>query len=679
MPVQPIKFLPGINIEATPTLGEAQFIASNLIRWKQVGQNVVPEKLGGWAKYITPSLGSPVRDLHAWEGINSDAHLGAGCELSLNVISNGVNAVITPNTYLSNIAPSFTTTATSNVVTIDDTNITASIYDQIYILTPIAIGGLILQGAYQVQSVLDADTYTIFASTDATGSVTTGGAVPQFDTTANSSTVLVTLVGHGYAVGETFNIPAVTATSVGGITLSGAYIIQTVPTADTFTINASQQATSTDTEDMNGGDAAIRYYIGIGPSLPPAGYGAGGYGTGGYGIGVTPTPSAGTPITTTNWTLDNWGEVFLACPTDGAIYQYSTDSGFTNAVRILAAPEINGGIFVSQPAQILVAWASSVGGVQDRLTLNWSDAGDYTNWTVTSQTQAGGYRLPTGSRIVGGIAGPNFGVIWTDVDVWAMDYVEPPLIFGFNSIGSNCGLISRHGMAVLNSIVYWMSNDKFCLLNGETVETIPCSVWDFIFQDLDTANVDKIYAGSNSLFGEVVFYYPSASGGTGEVDSYVKFTPGLGGIWDCGRLQRTAWVDQSPVGPPVGGDASGYVYQHEISPDADGQPLLPTLTSGYFQVASGENLDFIDWLLPDFRYGYYGQNNATVQVTISVTDYPNGATVRSRGPYSVTGATPYVNTRLRGRFAQMSFMSSDLGSFWRFGQTLVRSVADGKR
>lgn len=681
MPIQGIKLLPGVNIETTPVLGQGQIVLSQLIRFKQVGPDIQPEKLGGWNKFYPISLGSAVRDLHAWEGINADTHLAAGCTASLNVISDGTGADITPRSYFSVTAVSFTTTMGSADVSIDDPNFTASIYDSIYLLTPVSIGGIVLQGAYVVSSVADADTYIITAASAATSGVSAGGAVPAFTTINGQPFVNVELADHGYSVGEIFNIPPVTATTVGGIVLSGAYLIQTVVDADNFSITAAQAATSGATVDMNGGDVAIIYYVGIGPSAPTAGYGTGGYGTGGYGLGVVPTPSPGSPITATNWTLDNWGEVLLACPADGPIYSWSPDSGLAVATRIIEAPEINGGIFVAQPAQILVAWASSMGGVQDPLSINWSDSGDYTNWTVSSQTQAGGYRIPTGSRIVGGIAGPNFAVIWTDLEVWAMDYIEPPLIFGFNSLGQNVGLIARHAMGVINSTVFWMSENKFCLLNGENVQTIPCSVWDFIFQDLDLAHVDKIYCGTNSLFGEVTWYFPSASGGTGEVDSYVKFTPGLGGgIWDSGRLARSAWVDQSPVGQPIGGSPDGYLYQHEVSPDADGQPMNPYFETGYFAVADGENLDFIDWLFPDFKWGYYlGSQGAVLQITLSVTDYPTGSPVTSEGPYSVSAVVPYLDFRLRGRFAKVRIESQDLGSFWRLGSLKIRSVPDGKR
>lgn len=678
MPLASVKFAPGVNSEVTDVQGVAQITSSNLIRFKYAGTEVLPEKLGGWAKFYPVGLGSVPRALHAWEGLNGDTHLAVGCTGSLAIITDGVGLDATPRTARTNPTVSFSTTNASPIVSIDDAGFTATVYDSIYLLTPVAVGGLILQGAYQVTAVIDADTYQITASSNATATVAAGGAVPSFAVTNGSPTIIVTLVAHGLAVGETFNVPASTAATVGGIVISGAYLVQTVPTANTFTIIAQTAATSSTSGSMNAGKAGIVYYVSIGPSPPYGGYGSGTYGTGTYGLGSTPPASVGTPITTTNWTLDHWGEVLLACPTDGPVYAYSPDSGFSVAVRILDAPEINGGIFVSQPAQILVAWASSVGGVQDPLTVNWSDAGDYTNWTVSSQTQAGGYRLPTGSKIVGGVAGPNFGILWTDVDVWAMDYIEVPLVFGFNNLGSNCGMIGRHATATLNSTVYWMSQNKFCLLNGETVQTIPCTVWDFVFQDIDMTVTDKFFAASNSLFNEVAFYFASASGGTGEIDSYVKYNVDTQ-VWDEGRLDRTAWVDQSPVGQPIGGASNGFIYQHEVSPDADGQPMNSWFKTGYFSVGDGENLMFVDWILPDFKWGYSGgSQGAVVQMTLSTTDYPNGA-VKSQGPYSVTDQITFVNTRLRGRFMALQIASNDLGSFWRLGGIKIRSAPDGKQ
>jgi hypothetical protein len=676
VPIATLKVAPGVNSEITDTQGMAQIVESQLIRFKYAGSEVLAEKLGGWVKFYPTPMDSTPRALHAWEGINADTHLAIGCEESLNVITEGNLRDITPQTFLSTLAPQFTTVNGDNEVTIEDANITANVFDSIYVLVPVSIGGIVIEGPYSIESVLGVDTYTILAAANATSSAGPGGVVPEFSVLISNTAVNVELPNHGKTIGETFN--AAVPTALGGITVFGAYVIQAIVDADNFTIYAAEQATSTVTAPMNGGDTAILYFIGGAPAPASTGYGVGGYGDGGYGTGSAIPSTPGTPITATNWTLDNWGEILIATPADGSIYTWSPDSGFPLATRIVDAPLINGGAFVAQPAQILVAWASSYGGVQDPLSINWSDAGNFNQWTVTATTQAGGFRIPTGSRIVGGFAGPNFQVIWTDIEAWAMDYVGLPFVFGFRSLGQSCGLISRHGYATLNTVVYWMSNRQFCRLVGETVQTIPCSVWDFVFQDLDEAHVDKIYAGSNSLFGEVTFYYPSASGGTGEIDSYAKLNPDLN-VWDCGRLARTAWIDQSPVGAPVGTSPDGYIFQHEVSADADGQPMLPRIKTGFYQLSDGDVMTFIDWMFPDFKWGYEnGDRDAIISITLYYCDYPSSP-VKTAGPFTVSSAIEYVNLRIRGRFVAVEISSSDLGSWWRVGGLKFRSAPDGKQ
>lgn len=676
MAITTLKIAPGVNSQITDTQGMAQIVDSQLIRFKFAGNEVLPEKLGGYEKFYPTPMGSTPRALHAWEGINADTHLAVGCEANLLVITDGSLQDVTPQTYTSSITPSFTTVAASFSVTIDDTNITANAFDSIYILVPVAIGGIVLEGAYPIDTVLDADSYTVLVPVAAVSSDGPGGDVPAFTTTIDAAAVNVELVNHGKTVGSVFY--AAVPTTVGGLTIEGAYIVQAVVDADNFTIYATTTASSSTSGDMNGGDTIIVYYIGGAPAPSSSGYGIGGYGSGGYGTGSSITPSAGTPITATNWSLDNWGEVLIATPANQAIYTWSPDSGFPLATRIVEAPLINGGAFIAQPAQILVAWASSQGGVQDPLSINWSDSGNYNEWSVTSQTQAGGFRIPTGSRIIGGTSGPNFPTIWTDVEVWQMNYLGPPLVFGFQALASNCGLISQHGYATLNTTIYWMGFRNFFSLSGEAVRTIPCTVWDFVFQDIDEDHYDIVYAGSNSLFGEIWWFFPSASGGTGEVDSYVKFNPDMN-VWDYGRLARSAWIDQSPVGPPTGASPTGLIYSHETSPDADGQPMLPSFRTGFYQVADGDDLQFIDWMFPDFTWGYQNYTtSAIIQVTLYFCDYPSAA-VKTAGPFTVSSATEYINLRLRGRFVAVEFSSSDLGSFWRYGATKFRSSPDGKR
>jgi len=675
MPLQTIQLLPGVNCEKTPTLNQATISDSQLIRFKPAGDMALVEKLGGWQKFYPASMNSPVRELHAWEGNNFDLHLGIGAEQSLNVISSGVLQNITPQIFVSDSTPDFSTTTGSDLVTIVDPNLTVSIYDTIYIKTPVAIGGLILQGAYGITNVLTSDSYQVTALSDATSTVSNGGTLPTFTTLSGSPQITVDLANNGYIAGDSFAIP--TATTVGGLTLQGSYIVQSVTDSDHFVINATNNATSSATVSMNGGKVEIVYYIALSPIDPPGGYSTGSYGIGAYGLGVSPSPSAGTPITTTNWTLDNWGEILIACPTNGPIFTWSPDSGYSIATKVQNAPEINGGIFISEPAQILVAWASSINGVQDPLLVNWSDSGDYTNWNVSALTQAGGYRIPTGSKIVGGLQGPQFAFLWTDIEVWSMQYISPPFIFGFTKLATECGLISRHAACVVNSTVFWMGVNQFYLYAGEGVQPILCPVWDFVFQNLDNSNIDKIHVASNNGFGEVAWYFPSKSGG-GDVDSYVKYNFLLQ-CWDYGKLARSAWIDQSVLGQPIGASPSGYIYQHEVALDADGQPMGEYFTTGYAQIAQGDEMMFVDWMIPDFKYGQFGSSSsASLNVTMNAVNYPSRA-VRTVGPYAVNSSTDFRNPRVRAREIGFTVQGTGLGSFWRLGGLKYRAASDGRR
>jgi hypothetical protein len=204
-------------------------------------------------------------------------------------------------------------------------------------------------------------------------------------------------------------------------------------------------------------------------------------------------------------------------------------------------------------------------------------------------------------------------------------------------------------------------------------------VWDAVFQDLDTDNLDKITAAANSQFSEFTWYYPSLSGGTGEPDKYVKVNISEGFVWDYGTLSRTAWTDQSVLGQAIGTTPNGIIYQHETSNDADGQPMNPWFQTGWFVIAEGQSFSVVDWFFPDMKWGFFnGAQTGQVLVTIYATDYPNGP-VRTKGPYTMTEATTYVNTRLRGRQISLRFESNDLGSFWRLGLMKYRVAADGRR
>jgi hypothetical protein len=231
-----------------------------------------------------------------------------------------------------------------------------------------------------------------------------------------------------------------------------------------------------------------------------------------------------------------------------------------------------------------------------------------------------------------------------------------------------------------------MGQSQFYRLSGNGVEPIRCPVWDVVFQDLDITNHDKIRVATNSRFNEISWFYPTNSNG-GEINAYVKYNIGLD-QWDYGTLSRTAWINESVLGPPIGagilpGGAGNYIIQHETSSDAvdaSGQAIAmnSSFQTGYFVLTEAEYKMFVDQIWPDMKWGYFGgTQGANVLLTFYVTDYP-GQTPITYGPYTMTQASTFITPRFRGRLVSIKVESNDIGSFWRLGNTRYRYQADGR-
>lgn len=690
MPWGSVTLRPGVNVETTPTLNQAGYSESRLIRFK----DGLAQKMGGWQKFYAFAVGGVPRSLHAWQDLNETDHLAVGTTTILGVITDDDLAQITPQTLTSDFVPDFTTVITSANVTVTDTNISnVTDYDAVEFKTPVSVGGIILSGVYPIDLVLSSTSYRIVAASVATASVSNGGAVPEFDTTSGSATVLVTLADHGLAVGSKIVFPL--STTVGGVTISGTYTVTSLggTPADEFNIAVSEIASSTTSAFMNSGEAQIRYDIAIGPAAAGTGYGIGTYGSGAYSTGAVGGAQTGDPITAIDWSHDNWGSTLLSCPEGGGVYEWAPDGGFQTAKLVSGAPPFNGGIFVAAPAQILIAWGSTeyheIGVDRDPLVYAWSDQLDYSFWeagVVNPATglfsQAGSNRIPTGSKIVAGLQAPQQALLWTDLDLWALSYIGNPTIgtFGQTKVSSSCGAIGSHAVGQLGNVVMWMGRSNFFVFSGGGVTPLLCSVWDAVFQNLNTTYAWKVRACPNTPFNEMMWEYPSASS-TGENDSYVKINI-TDGSWDYGPINamaRSAWIDQSVLGMPIGASPEGIIYQQETTLDADGQALEWSFTTGYWMIAEGENVAFVDLVIPDFKYGTYsGAADASVQITLYSVMYPGDNNVRTYGPYTVNASTTKVVTRLRGRQMSMKVSGSDLGSFARLGRIRYRWAPAGR-
>jgi hypothetical protein len=675
--------MPGINVEKTPLLLEAGYTYSLMVRWR----DGLAQKYGGWQKFYSLTVGGVPRDLHAWEDLNKVNRLAVGTTSQLVAIDASNNlTTITPQTKTSDFTPDFSTVSGQPTVEVQDPNISnVTTFDSVFFNTPISVAGLILSGLYPITSITGTHKYKITAPTNATGTVNNGGAVPAFTTTNASSSVSVLLTAHGLSVGSTIVFPI--ATTARGVTIQGLYSVASVTDANNFVITVNTQATSGGTFSMNSGNAEIVYYLALGPQAAGVGYGLGTYGTGGYGTGTVPSSQTGTPISTDDWTLDNWGDILLACPDNGGIYYWQPTGGFVNASLITSGPAFNAGMFVSTSAQIVVAYGSTteedIGVIQDPLLVQWSDSGNFFDWTPTDTNLARNFRIPLGSRVVAGMAVSNQNLIWTDLDLWVMNFVGFPNAYGFNKIGAGAGACSKHAVQQLRGGVYWMGASNFYRYAGSGVEMIPCPVWDFVFQNINPTYLQNVRAMPNTGFNEVGWMFPSMASVNGENDCFVLMNitePGQPwSIGPAGAMPRSAWIDQNVFGPPISAAASGVIYKQETGNDADGQPMSWSFTTGYFKLAEGQIYPVIDQVRPDFKYGEYGQSqNAQIAMTFNIANFAED-TPRQFGPYNVTNSTQYLSTRMRGALMSITCSGNDLGSFWRLGYVRFRYGEAGRR
>jgi hypothetical protein len=614
------------------------------------------------------------------------------------------------------VVPLFTGTAGLTTISVNAPNHPYSVGSTFNIQTPTVVGGIILSGNYTVNSVTSSS-FTISAASaviNSGNSYMNSGA--YYSTVSGSSIVTVVDPTQTYNVGDIYTV--IPQVIVGGLLLNFSAPIISV-SGYTFTFDAGSAASSTDYSfSYPNGRVRSQYYVGQYIQGTSVAYNEGTYNVGIYNSGVTPQADPGTSIPASDWTLDNWGQILIANPKNGAIYYYNPVGGtLLNASYIPNSPLYNTGMFVAMPQRQIIAYGSSFDNVQDPLLIRWCDIEDFTIWTASSVNQAGSYRIPTGSRIVGGGQASQQGLFWTNLDLWSMQYIGPPLVYGFNKISSNCGLIGQKAVGQLSNAVYWMSQKQFFKYDGNGVTPIVCPIWDVVFNNLypgahlDNSNyVEKIRCATNTQYNEVTWYYPAArvpildenglptndfTNGNGEVNAYVKYNVLLN-TWDYGFqdpnstdvvIGRTAWIDQSIAGNPMGAgtftsgeNTYNYVYQHETSNNADGAAMKPFFITGYFAIAEGENKAFIDQVWPDMIWGDYGEvNSANVKITFNITDYPE-VDPTSYGPYSMyLGQTPpYLSVRMRGKLAAITLSSEDLDSFWRLGNIRYRVSGDGK-
>lgn len=681
-----LALAPGVDSVRTPLQVGKGVCASNLIRHK----NKQIQKRGGCTRLSNTTFTGFARALLCWDDLDTGIWLAIGTSLLLEVYQNGEIFDISPTEFTSNLTTPFTTTAASSIVTVADGGFSPEVGQEIQILNATYIDGLYLQGTYQVLSTAPG-TWTFDAGANAIAGVAGGGAVLSFTTSPASDIVDITLGAYAFPNGSTVVVAFDTA--VGGTTVTeGSYTV-TAAAGPTYSIEVSAVATGADTQSENGGQTQIRYNI----FLPPETANTGAFGEGLFGEGLFGVGDGTGTINLVEWSLAKWGSTpatLMAAYAGGTIYQWTPPAFPGNpALPVTNAPQIVNGIFVAAPEQQLFAFGaySATLGEQDPLLLAWCDIGDSTVWTPSATNQAGSFHLSSGSTIVSGTWFGLVGLAWTDVDLWSISYIGFPLVYGFNQVAQQCGLIGPNAWAILGSnTVAWMGQNDFFLFQGGAVDVIPCTVRDFVFNNLDRGYVGAIHADSNTWFDEIVFRFPTI-GSRGVCNAYVCWNS-QEKLWDFGMdttmippapalipamqaATLSAWTDQSPLGPPIGGNYAGILEQFETSNDFDGQVLTSSILSGWFQTGAATVAEFWERIIPDFGLNSGGQ----IQVTFFFADYlpeENSAyPVRTYGPFPVTADTPYFILRGRARFCRFLVESVVGGTFWRYGEPLAANLS----
>jgi hypothetical protein len=673
---------PGVDIMRTPFQVGKGLIASNLIRHR----NGLIQKLGGCTRLTNLTFTGLCRCLFPWQDLLGNHYLAVGTNQFIALYTNGVYVVIQPvgHTSSSLAVSHYATVINTPTVSITDAGFTPAIGSWVNIVTLTYINGILLQGPYQVQSQ-SGTTYTITANSNATATGS-GAAVLSFTTTNTQALVAITLGSYAFTNNQSISVGV--STTVGGLVLAGPFTVA-VSSGPTYKITGPGNATSGATGSENGGNTEIQYYAVLPAEGTQAGaYGAGEYGLGAYGIGEV---QASTGLQGSEpgvafaleWSMDKFGQDLVFCWITSTVYFWVPPVAPGNvATAVSGAPTAVTGLFVAAPQQQCMAWGiySASLGEQDPLLIGWCDVANLNSWTASATNQAGSFRLASGNLIISGTWFGLTGLFWTDIDLWAMTYVGFPLVYGFQKISPNCGLIARRAWATLGTLAVWLSQQDFFVYQGGSVSALPCSVRDFIFNTLDTSHLEEVHADTNTYGGEVTWWFPQIGSG-GKCTGAVKWHA-AGGEWDItsSGLSISAWTDQSVLGPPIGSFYNGLLEQFETSTDFDGQVLDSFILSGFFQLAEGEEIIFVERVYPDFKLA----NGATITVTFLFADdfasAEEPALVRTYGPYTVTSTTPYLIVRGRGRVMQIRVDGNvALNSFWRYGEPAVTASLDGRK
>lgn len=505
-----------------------------------------------------------------------------------------------------------------------------------------------------------------------------------FFSTNGTSTVKVSAAGHGGIAGDYTTL--IGGVSLAGLTLEATNVfVVTSANTNTFTIEASAAANATRTHDGGAGSKTINLLLNSGKvdNQPTTGYGSGTYGSGVYGTGTTGSLQANMRL----WSMDTWGEDLMALPRGGKVYRWDKSDGLTTRCSVASAniPTQSNFLLVSEESRSMMLFGTSAfGGDFDPLLVRWSQFEDYTIWDPTVTNAAGDLRINSGSYIISALKSKKEIIVFTDEGAHAISFLGAPFYYGQERLGTACGLIGPNAAIDVNGVVYWMGRSAFYTYNG-SVSRIPCTMEKALFEPDSSLSInydqkEKIYAGVNSEFDEVWWFYPSRD--SMENDRYIVYNY-VYNFWFDGVLDRTTWVDSGLFDRPLATSTSIASYNHEESPhNADGSNLKAFIESGYMEISKymmelGQRTDgtefvFCDRIVPDTK----GLTNNYMKIYVKYKKYPGDAE-KIKGPYRVGPNTKKIPLRLRGRQVAFRVEVSGVDSNFALGNFRAGVIAPG--
>ena len=507
-------------------------------------------------------------------------------------------------------------------------------------------------------------------------------------TTNGTTTVTVTDSGHNADVGDFVTFDSFS--TIDGLDMNQEFEILTVPTANTYTV--THTSTASGSTSGGGGSGNAKYQISTGPATSTYGYG---WGTETWSLSTwgTARSSSGVVLSARQWSLDNFGEDLIATVLNGGTFIWDTSNG--TAVRAIAlsnAPTASRFSLVSTDTRHLLIFGTetTIGntGTQDDLLFRFSDREDATDYTPVSTNEAGSLRISDGSRIMGAVKSSGQILVWTDTSLHGIQFVGTPYTFGLRQLGANCGLIAQHAAIEVNGRAYWMSDDAFYTYDG-VVKKMPCSVQDFVFDDLSYTNKNDVAVGLNTAFNEIIWYYPSTN--ATQIDRGVAYNY-LENTWYTVSLGRTTWLGAYVYELPIATEynasltanvstilgltaGASYVYEQETGNNkADGTAITAFLTSGSVEIGDGDELMSVSKLVPDFD-----NLTNTLTATLTLEQYPQSAdTVTTSG--NISSTTEKIDVRGRGRAVKIKYQTNTVNDTpWRLGSTKLQLRPDGRR